>query len=153
MLRGVRYKGVARETVVYVEILENGIVDYWLLDVASESGNDALIPEWIMGLVTNAILAANRVRLESRAPEAEYGLEVEITRRSEGRINLGKYGSGSSIHVQGFIPNPTVYPRISFAGREEALAVLAAVERDIWNSVGHEPAHRFEAIIPDELWQ
>jgi hypothetical protein len=151
ILRGVRYKNESREVTVCQDILENGVVDYWLLDVVHEKEYDALYPEWIMGLAVNALLTANRVRQESGSPGAEYGMELEVLRQPDSYISLAGYGSSSRVYVAGKLPNPTTFPRLSLLDKSDAVMLLSILNRDLWNTIGTEPENDLELVIPVTL--
>lgn len=151
ILRGIQFKDESSGMVLQQEILENGLVDYWLLDVVYERHHDALNPEYLMGVAVNAILTANRVRQEAGTPEAEYGIEVEVYRHPDSEITLARYESFSHVRPAGKLPNPSVFPRLSFLGRTEIPTVLSILDRDLWNSAGIEPSADLEVTIPEAL--
>lgn len=151
ILRGVRFKDDSSTVKIYQDILENGIVDYWLLDVVDKPECDAIYPELIMGIAVNAILTAHRVRHEAGSPGAEYGVELELFRHPGGKINVAQYGSSSRVHVAGELSKPTVFPRLSFTDPSEVSAVISILERDLWNSIGREPGGELTVEIPDTL--
>jgi hypothetical protein len=149
ILRGVQFKGVEDQISLYENILENGIVDYWLLDEVRDPSYDAVYPEWLMGIAVNAILTANRVRQEVGSPEAEYGVELEVFRYPGAQAALARYGS--EVLVAGKLASPTVLPRLSFTDKAEIALILSILNRDLWNSVGIEPNDDLEVMITDSL--
>ncbi len=136
------------------EVLRDGLMEFSLIvDVEKfESGAyDAIFPEWVCGLTLNAILTAHRFRINAGAPEAEYGLEVEVW-RTNGNLHVARLGNQFPIRIVGTAePNPLAFQRLSFGPIEEVQKVIAILFRDLMNAAGADVGNAFEVVIPDDL--
>ena len=133
------------------EVLRDGLIEFSIIMDVEKYGFDAISPEWFCGLTMNAILTAHRFRTVAGAPEAEYGLEVEIW-RTNGDIHVARLGASSGSDMIGTAePNPLAFQRMSIGPVEEIQKVMANLLRDLVNAAGGKVGSAFEVVIPDAL--
>ena len=97
-----------------------------------------------MGMVGNAMCAAERFRRAAGAPDVEYGLEFEI-RVNGSDIPVGSYGRDLIGHDFGYWgTDPIRFPRYSLGEPNDFQAVAALLDRDFWHAIGYDSKQRIE---------
>ena len=138
ILRGSRGEGGNDRFSLELETYQNGVMEYVLL-VRSDPEKFGISPHWLMGLLGNALCAAERFRGAAGAPEIEYGLELEVAVHG-GPLHIGRYGPGLDIddRLGPFPKDAPAFPRYSIGPVEEFQEVTRLFHRDFWNTAGHD---------------
>lgn len=136
VLRGERYAtDFVGQGSLTIEILESGLVEYQLLWKPLPHPNDALSPEWVIGLAFNAMAMAHATRLAAGAPSIEYIIEIELGHPAHYPIELDllgrSFGRRGTIQSHRF-----VLPRYSFGAFEELGQLVGLVASDCMNAAG-----------------
>ena len=119
------------------EVHCDGLLEYRTL-LKGEADRVRLYPGWLMGLIGNALCAAERFRRAAGAPNIEYGLEFEIANEGWG-LQIGKYGGSHYGDWLGPFPEGrTIFPRYSVGPPEEFQLLSQTFERDFWHGAGHD---------------
>lgn len=133
---------------IYREIHCDGLLEFGVVSAfeRSDDTNKLLLsPDWLIVFPGNLAIWADRIRNQSRAPTAEYALDVEI--RAIGRpvmVLTGNAGpswkpssSPSMVQTSGTLqPGSIKFPRYSLDDFNEIPALLESFNCDFWNSIG-----------------
>ena len=163
-LRGIARSGEHTSGAFLWELHQSGLADLWIgvrpwkTPVAGPSAPLQLIlyHAEILGAVANSLSVVNRYREYVGAPDAEYGIEIEIKefKDSVGRVaELIALGKCPTIYSGVFadrgldqyeIPNISVLlPRLPFGDHREFVDLLSAIDIDLYDALGirrHWPA-------------
>jgi len=123
-----------------IDILDNGIVDCWLVPRTSQSPR--LSGEYALGAVGLVLGLADWIRVLGEAPEWEYAIELELTGVSPGQLLLPSIDIqvfGHSLHMR-----PIVLPQLSWRSRAEEEDVLNLILQDIIDACGAHPWPRMK---------
>ena len=138
ILRGTKSTESSNDFVVERELYCDGLIEYLVLVKKDDASPLRLYPGWFMGMVGNALFAAERFRRVAEVPEVEIGLEVEVTNCGES-LAVGKYGGASFGDWLGPFPEGrTIFPRYSIGPCDEFQALCSLVETDFWHAAGHD---------------
>lgn len=144
IMRGTEIPLEERKFVETRRVMENGEIQYRLF-VKYEDGDMPyrFYPSWLIGLLGNALLSAERFRLAAGAPEIEYGLSLGIYARGK-QVPIGKYGGRDPGSIGELPVGLTVFPRYSVGPVEEFQKLIQIIEQDFWHAVGKDWADRIE---------
>jgi hypothetical protein len=104
---------------------------------------------WVLGGVANVLVLIDAFRAAAGAPNAEFGIEVEVARLGPERLSpggeftpdptpfvyqglLGDYGLGQ----HELIDLPLIVPRLSVGPREEFDDIIRLIDVDIHDAAG-----------------
>jgi Schlafen, AlbA_2 len=138
ILRGERLYSDAMPLPFQLEILDQGIVDFWL-DHSVWHGVHFNMG-WVLGATLAVLRIADRLRGLGAAPEWEFGIELELDSappgagmgRSLPNIMMGTLGSGA---IQLDAP-PLTLPRLQYRSRADEEIIVNAVLRDLLDASG-----------------
>lgn len=136
ILRGTRFVGADSNCEFVREVHCDGLVEYSLISAREKGDGDLLFPAWVMGLVANAICAAEKVRLAAGVPDVEYGFEFELC-ASGGRMPIAGYGNYPIRSFESLPEGQTIFPRYSLGSTSEFQQITAMLEQDIWDACGY----------------
>ena len=129
----------------YREIHCDGLIELGFVSVRNYSGGEKprsgpLAPDLLVNLFANLAVWADRVRKQSRAPTAEYALEVEVISIGGPVMVFDPNSEQRYLYTRlappTFQPGPTAFPRCPLGSPDEIPALLALFYRDFWNSLG-----------------
>ncbi len=143
IMRGTRCVTSNDDLTLRREAFCDGLIEYAML-YRRERDQPRIFPQWIFGLVTNALCAVERFRRAADAPEVEYGLEFELQVIGE-ELPVGPYGR----NVYGFQFGPfpagqSLFPRYSIGSPDEFARTTTLLERDFWHTAGHDTGQGIE---------
>lgn len=153
ILRGTKAESHEGDLYCSWELSKDGLVEYILLNGANAEERIAIHPQWVMGLICNAILAVERFRHEADTPDLEYALEVALIAYHR-PIKISLYG-GTLVDSfrQGRLPvGEILFPRYSIGPRSEFSSLASLIERDFWNACGSDwntdTVVDFDSVMP-----
>jgi len=121
------------------EVHCNGLLEYQLkMQSQSDDEMHCLYPDWVLAMVANAILAAEKFRVNVGAPEVEYGLELAISAWGDD-LKIMRYNGQSRLDVvrgATITEGDVVFPRYSIGPRTEFASLIQVIEQDFWHHVG-----------------
>ena len=144
VLRGTTNEYGDRDFLIKTEIYCDGGVEVSLYNGATIGEGLHLFPSWFMGVVCNCMDMLHNFRIAAGAPEAEYGLEVEIIRRGEKPISTPGY-RGVPYRPLGHLSRDAyLFPRYPIGPLDGFSKIAGLVERDFWNATGNDWPERIE---------
>jgi hypothetical protein len=132
MLRGRRSKDPPTSNTACLRLIhEDGTIAYSL---SHRFGNDdaTVYPEWLLGIVANALWAMNGIQNALRTPELAYGLHFELTIDGNEPPLYGGWRFSAAKLPTGEL----ILPRLECRGIEEFDGIISMVYRDLWNCAG-----------------
>jgi hypothetical protein len=139
---GVRYTTDLSGFCERVEIFRDGVVNWMFFDSGlsgSEAFKPQVYPEWVLGVALRGMLTADGFRRAVGAPDAEYGLEIEVARLSA-QASITRFDRAWPDQVFGTMePNPLRLSRLSLGDRSEIPTLLNLILTDLLNSAGKDP--------------
>lgn len=139
IIRGTKWESGQDEFISNREVNCDGLIEYDFC-IRQRGSDDRLLmfPSWLMGLVGNALCAAERFRRAAGTPHIEYGLELEI--RNEGNpLPIARYGNGGYRGALGPLDQGRfLFPRYSIGQQTEFSNLASVIEADFWNAAGHD---------------
>jgi len=142
-LRGTKVVADDGQSRMYREVKENGVIEY-AFGITREDAKDALLyPEWLIGFVANALLAAHKFRIAVGAPDAEYALEIEAVMLG-GALRIGgfgedKFGTRTTIIEK----TPLLFPRLSVGPMSDFSSLVTIVLTDLWHAAEQDETSPF----------
>ena len=126
----------------YRELHCDGLIELGFVSCRGEKSNPfPLLPGLPIEMFANLAVWADHVRKQSRAPTAEYALEVEMIAMGG---QVGVYDNPDSTHLYRsgaptLQPGTTKFPKYSLGNPTGIPDLLAGFYRDFWNSLGEDP--------------
>jgi hypothetical protein len=123
---------------ISITVMCDGQIQYSNLQRFDPSRKRIYYPVWLLSLVSNSLVAAERFRRKAGGHSVEYGLDLEI-RTIGGDCPVGKYGGNDIYGPLGPLPEGRhIFPRYSVGSPETFQELLGSIERDFWNAAGHD---------------
>jgi hypothetical protein len=142
IVRGTVNTNSNRRSTISREVHCDGLIEYAVMHQreADERGPGwplfYLPIELLMASFGNALCAAEKFRRAAGAPDAEYGLELQIA--SPVDLPIGKYGGVHFGETLGPLPAGTTFPRYSVGAPDGFQNLSQVFERDFLNGAGHD---------------
>ncbi len=134
VLRGCRHSNYGREILVVIDVMSDGMIEYHLLELPSTKPEEMIFPEWVLGLVANALHTIAAISNAARAPGVEYEIEVAVTQSP--LVKLAQFGSGGYGRMLGTADSGNVrFPRLSYLP-DRGLEPLRTVLEDLSHCCG-----------------
>ena len=121
----------------------DGLIEYQIVQRYAEVASSH-----VLCVVGNGLLAAERFRRAAGAPDAEYGLEVEL-RVKGGQVPL--MGHGGPLPVGMLKKSREVFPRYPVGPREEFGRLWSLFDRDLWNMAGEDWGEQILSVDFDRM--
>jgi len=144
ILRGTSHFGDASFQVSRREIHQDGKVDIWIGRAprplpGSADAEELLIlyHGWTLGAVLEVLTMVDLLRTESGAPEAEYGVEIEIVKfgANKARFAYIEFGGGA-MGGQYLIQPPIFLPPLVVGGTSTFEQALNSIDVDMFDAIG-----------------
>lgn len=149
IVRGVRLTPGGDGDSVYLALHSDGTVDLGFR-VTPRNGERLLAAGWVIAYAVNVLRAADALRTEAGAPDAECGLEMEIRAEPEhGPISLLGWGRGvwDDRIGDGVRRTPLLLPRLGFGPIGELDRVVALMVNDLCDAAASHHRQPFSLSI------
>lgn len=155
IMRGMELRRREADVDIIAQATQDGVVEYTYLESNPRSHSDAptLSPDWLIGLLANALFTVQHLRLVAAAPSAEYAVEIQIvsSRQPIGLRTFSWISQGPATRMH--IPENLRFYTFTLGPISELDAMATRVATDVFNAAGEYWSWPLRITIPPDIAQ